>query len=114
MKPPVQINFSSRFRRDIKHLAKKYRHVNDDLRPLVTQLEQGLTPGDQVRGIGYTVYKVRIPNSDVEKGKSGGYGVIFYVQTDQAVVLATIYSKSERDDISDDELRRIIEDYLKK
>ncbi|MBZ0288122.1 MAG: type II toxin-antitoxin system RelE/ParE family toxin [Anaerolineae bacterium] len=111
MNPPVRVDLSARFRRDVKRLSKKYRRVRHDVEDLIQQLEQGETPGNQVQGTRYTVYKVRVHNSDMPKGKSGGYRVIYYVQTMSAVVLITMYIKSERADISDAEIRRLIDEF---
>ena len=68
-------------------------------------------PGDQVPGVGYSVYKVRVRNSDLQKGKSGGYRVLYYIRTANLLVLLTIYIKSEQADISLDMLRSIIKEY---
>lgn len=111
-KPPVAVDLSARFRRDVKRLLKKYRRVREDVQTLIKQLEQGETPGSQVQGIQYTVYKVRVRNSDAQKGKSGGYRVVYYLKTLENIILITLYSKSEAADIPDDEIRRIIDEFL--
>jgi hypothetical protein len=36
-------------------------------------------PGDQISGTGFTVFKVRVKNSDIRKGKRAGYRVIYQV-----------------------------------
>ncbi|WP_343327992.1 type II toxin-antitoxin system RelE/ParE family toxin [Leptolyngbya sp. CCY15150] len=59
--------------------------------------------------IGYSVFKVRIRNTDIQKGKSGGYRLIYYLQTTTGIILLTIYLKSEQADIDADEIRAIIE-----
>ena len=56
------------------------------------RLSSGETPGDRVQGVGHVVYKVRVPNSDARRGTSGGYRVVYYVQTTDRVILVTIYS----------------------
>jgi mRNA-degrading endonuclease RelE of RelBE toxin-antitoxin system len=71
-------------------------------------LRNGEAPGDQIPGTGYTLYKVRIRNSDARRGKSGGYRIIYYIQTPTNVVLITLYSKSDQSDVSADEVRQII------
>lgn len=53
-------------------LAKRYRKIKLDIQPLIEQLEAGEIIGDQVQGTGYTVFKVRIKNSDIQKGKNAG------------------------------------------
>jgi mRNA-degrading endonuclease RelE of RelBE toxin-antitoxin system len=49
--------------------------------------------GDQIPGVGYSVFKVRIKNSNNQKGKSGGYRFIYYLKTDTQILLITIYSQ---------------------
>ncbi len=73
---------------------------------MLDRLEQGETPGDQLQGIGYTVYKVRVKNSDAQRGKSGGYRVIYYVQTEEHITMLAMYSKSDQADIGAETLRR--------
>jgi mRNA-degrading endonuclease RelE of RelBE toxin-antitoxin system len=65
-------------------------------------------PGDQVPGIGYTIFKVRVPNRDRAKGKSGGYRIIYYLKSADSIILVTIYSKTEQADISIAQIRRIV------
>ncbi len=107
----VQVYFTSEFKRNIRRLAKKYRHVRQDIEPLIAQLLDGQTPGEQVPRVQYTVFKVRIQNSDIDKGKRSGYRLIYYVKTPEAIVLITIYVKAEQGDIEPEQLRRIINDF---
>jgi mRNA-degrading endonuclease RelE of RelBE toxin-antitoxin system len=108
----VVVRFSSAFKRQLRRLARKYRRVRADLDPLITQLEAGETPGEQVQGIGCTVYKARVRNTDTQRGTSGGYRVIYYLATATAadVLLVAIYSKTEQDDIDNDVIVRVIRD----
>jgi hypothetical protein len=52
-----------------------------------------------------------VPNSDTRKGKSSGYRVIYYTIVPEAILLTTIYSKSDRQNISNKEVEDIIEEY---
>jgi mRNA-degrading endonuclease RelE of RelBE toxin-antitoxin system len=52
--------------------------------------------------------KVRVRNSDLQKGKSAGYRLLYYLQTNSSIILITIYSKSDQSDISSAEVRRIV------
>ena len=111
MTNPVQIQVSPIFQKNIRSLAKKYRNIRQDLQPVINQLEQGELLGDQISGIGYPVFKLRVKNSDIQKGKSGGYRLIYYLKTSTGIVLLTIYPKSEQSDIEADEIRDIITEY---
>lgn len=109
---PVALHYSAAFLRQLKRLRKKYRRIQSDLQPLLDELQRGATPGDRVQGTGHTVHKVRLPNSDAQRGTSGGYRVIYYVQTAGGRLLVTIYSKAEQSDISTDDIRRIVEEEI--
>lgn len=107
----IQVEASLTFNRNLRSLAKKYRSIRNDIQPVIEQLERGELPGEQIPGIGYEVFKLRVRNSDVQKGKSGGYRLIYYVKTENGIILLTIYTKSEKADIAADEIRSIIADY---
>jgi len=109
--PPVEVRFTPEFKRNIRQLAKKYRRIKTDVQPLLDELGQGQTPGDQIPGVQNEVFKVRVRNSDSGKGKSGGYRVIYQRTAEGAIVLITIYSKTEQEDIAAANLRQIILNY---
>ena len=107
----MQIEVTARFKRDLRILAKKYRRIRQDIQPIINRLETGNLLGDRVAGVGYTIFKLRIKNSDVQKGKSGGYRIIYYLQTKEKIILVTIYSKSEREDITTKEIKQILSEF---
>ena len=107
----VNVEFTPEFKRNVRTLSKKYRHIQEDVAPLIVELQNGGLPGDQVKGTGYTIFKVRVPNRDVRKGKSGGYRLIYYLQTKANIILITIYSKSEQSDISATKIRQIVSEF---
>lgn len=111
---PIALNYSEAFLRQLKRLNKKYRRIQADLQPLLDELLTGATPGDQIQGTGYTVYKVRAPNSDAQRGASGGYRVIYYLEGAEERLLLTIYSKAEQSDIPAVDIRRIIDAELER
>jgi mRNA-degrading endonuclease RelE of RelBE toxin-antitoxin system len=81
---------------------------------LIDRLKLGEIPGDRIQGVApYRVYKARLPNSDARRGKSGGYRVVYYLETEEQTVLLTIYSKTDQVDIPIEAIRRIIEEYTK-
>jgi mRNA-degrading endonuclease RelE of RelBE toxin-antitoxin system len=108
---PIQIALTPRFKRDIRELAKRYRSIRSDIQPLIEQLQAGELPGDRIAGVKYQIFKVRLKNSNLQKGKSGGYRVIYYVKNEQEVILATIYSKSDISDVSNEVIEEAIAQY---
>jgi mRNA-degrading endonuclease RelE of RelBE toxin-antitoxin system len=110
-KPSVEVFFTPEFKRNVRALAKKYPHIRSDVQPLIDQLQRGEWIGEQVQGTGYTIFKARIRNSDISRGKSGGYRAIYYLKTQTAIVLITIYSKTEQSDISPAKIRKILTEF---
>ena len=108
---PIQIALTPRFKRDLRELAKRYRSIRSDLQPLIEQLNAGEIPGDRIPGVKYQVFKVRLKNRNIQKGKSGGYRVIYYVKTEQEIILATIYAKSDISDVSYEIIEEAIAQY---
>jgi mRNA-degrading endonuclease RelE of RelBE toxin-antitoxin system len=117
--PTVKLSTTDEYEKDLKKIGKKYKSVEKDIEDLIEKLETGETPGDSPRerlrqrisGNKYAVYKVRVRNSNINKGKSGGYRVIYYTVTPEAVLLTAIYSKSVQENISNEEIEARIERY---
>lgn len=108
----VRVEAAPTFRRNLRKLGKKYRSIQADVQPVIEQLEQGECPGDRIPGLEYEVFKLRVRNRDIQKGKSGGYRLIYYLKTANNILLLSIYSKSEQDDIMAEDVRQIIQEDL--
>lgn len=104
----VKIFFSDEFKSRLRNLAKRYRSIRTDLQPLIDNLQAGNFIGDRISGIGYTVFKVRLKNSDLQKGKSSGYRVIYQLKDNTCIFMIVIYCKSDQTDISANQIREII------
>jgi len=104
----VHVEFTPEFKRNLRALAKKYRHIHSDVQPVIDGLVAGEVLGDQVPRTPYVVFKVRILNRDIRKGKSSGYRLIYHRKTRREVLLVTIYSKLDQSDISAETIRRIV------
>lgn len=107
----IQIDLTPRFQRDLRNLIKRYRQIRSDLQTLIEQLQAGELPGDRITGIGYDIFKVRLKNSDIQKGKSSGYRVIYYLKTQELIILVTIYSKSDLSDVDAQTIQDAIVQY---
>ena len=78
MSNEVKIELTLEFQKNLKKLAKKYRNIRSDLELFIRELRQGNFSGDRISGLrDRIIYKVRIKNSDIKTGKSGGYRVIY-------------------------------------
>lgn len=103
-----EISFTFEFKRNIRALAKKYRSIRSDIQPVIDQLMNGDLPGDQIPGVKLAVFKVRIQNTDIQKGKRSGYRCIYYLKTRGEIFLVTIYSKLDQSDISVKRIKEIL------
>ncbi|WP_422468559.1 type II toxin-antitoxin system RelE/ParE family toxin [Endozoicomonas sp. ALC013] len=110
----IKLYYTPEFKRSLGKLLKKYHSLREDLKPLLTELTAGKTPGDRLQVSGAVLYKARIRNRDASRGKSGGYRVIYYLKTKAKTILVTIYSKSDQADIKIEKVQNIIDRYLKK
>ncbi len=61
MSAEVEIRFTPEFKRNVRALAKKYRHIRSDIQPVIDSLQAGNFVGDQIPRTGYTIFKVRVP-----------------------------------------------------
>ncbi len=101
---------SDNFKKEAKRLTKKYRSLKTELEVLGQELSEAPTLGTP---LGNDVYKVRLAVSYKGKSKSGGARVITYAQLDdETALLLSIYSKGEKDSISDKEIQKLLEVYI--
>lgn len=99
---------TGKFLKEIKKLTKKYKTIKKDIDELSNLLQENPRAGiDLGRGL----YKIRLKSSDMKKGKSGGFRIIYYLLVkDRKVYLLTIFSKSEKEDIDMLRLEKILEE----
>ena len=107
----VRVEYTPEFKRNLRALAKKYRHIRSDVQPVIDRLRAGEVIGDQVPGTHYTIFKVRVQNSDIQKGKRSGYRLIYHQRTRTSIVLVTVYSKLDQGDISAEQVRRVLREF---
>jgi mRNA-degrading endonuclease RelE of RelBE toxin-antitoxin system len=110
--PSIQIESTSEFQRKLRTLAKKYRRIANDIQPIIAQLQSGEQIGNQISGLeGYVVFKARVKNSEIQKGKSSGYRLIYWVESPSSIVLLDIYTKSEQANIPAKKIQQIIAEF---
>lgn len=100
-----------RFDKGIKKLAKKYPSLKSEFINLVQSLkdnpEQGIS-------LGNNCYKIRLAIKSKGKGKRGGARVIINIVVDDiAVYLLSIYDKAGKENITEKELKELLEDVPK-
>ncbi len=103
-----EVRFTALFKRRLKDLSKRYRKIQEDIRPIIETLEAGEIIGQQIAGTDFTVFKVRAKNSDIPTGKSGGYRLIYQLSSPECIWLLLIYAKSDQEDVTIAEIKDAI------
>ena len=94
------------FVKAVKKLSKNYKKIAHDLEILKNEL---LIDPRSGTALGKNCYKIRLANSSIPTGKSGGFRVItYYLDTKGVVRLLLIYSKAEKDNVTDLELQEVL------
>jgi hypothetical protein len=95
------------FKREAKRLKKRYPRISESLK----QLKKDLQNSEFGTPLGKDVYKKRVKNIDLKKGKSGGFRVIGYKDIKMGkFYLVTIYSKSDKETIHNKEILELLKD----
>ncbi|WXU00338.1 MAG: hypothetical protein Ctma_1052 [Catillopecten margaritatus gill symbiont] len=96
------------FDKSIKKFKNKYKNIAQDLKILYQLLENNPFSGDEMFE---NCYKLRLKNSSTNKGKGGGFRVVYYVVTkDNRIYLIDIYSKSDQENIEKSHLLKLLKD----
>jgi hypothetical protein len=100
----------SLFDKQAKRLVKKYPSLKSEIAFLAQSLSSDPIQGTSLKN---NFYKIRLSIRSKGKGKSGGARVITYVKIiNETIYLVSIYDKSERETISDQELDSIFKSIL--
>ena len=105
------IEWTRRFQKELNKLSKKHRGFKDKVIDTLKDLEEEkIGQGDPLPRIGgYSAFKVRVPVGN--RGKSSGARLIYY-KNDDVLWAISIYTKNSKGNITDEEIRRLIEDIL--
>jgi len=93
------------FDKDVKKLKKRFPNIRNDLKELIVELQDEPTLGTH---LAEGFYKIRLKNSSIPTGKSGGFRVITYFVKNETLYLVSMYSKSDTDTILIEKLKEII------
>jgi hypothetical protein len=105
-----EVNTIPLFEKEAKPLIKKYPSLADELDLLIDSLAEQPVQGSALAN---NCYKIRLAIKSKGKGKSGGARIITCViAIRNEVVLLSIYDKSERQTISDSEIKKRLNSYL--
>ena len=58
----TRVSYLPQFDKKLERLERKYPKASEVVLDLIDRLEEGARPGQLVPGVGYAVYKARLPN----------------------------------------------------
>jgi len=103
--------FTGLFEKEFKRLCKKYPSFKQDFEKLYDDLKKNPRIGEEFMK---DCYKIRIAIKSKNKGKSGGARVItFFYTVKEALYLLSVYDKSEKENIKDNEMKMLVEEIKK-
>jgi len=103
------------YSRNLKELKKKFNNVVNDIENICQEV--ALNPTHLAKPIPAfhgKLWKIRIRSSDMKKGKSGGFRMIFYYNEDapNKIYRLAVYIKAEREDLSPREMQLLYKRFM--
>jgi mRNA-degrading endonuclease RelE of RelBE toxin-antitoxin system len=94
------------YQKAFKKLSKTYKNIDSDIDNFLESIEVKEDLGIELKS---NIFKVRIANSDKNKGKSAGYRLISYLAIiENELHLLYIYDKSKLINLTEKEIDEII------
>ena len=105
----LSIVYTRLFEKEFKKLSSRHMSLKTDFKTFLVSLEENPVQGTP---LGNNCYKVRLAITSKGKGKSGGARVITCLKiVDNRIYLVAIYDKSEKEAISNKDLRERIKPF---
>ena len=94
------------FKKQVKRLIKKYPSIKEEIYNISQRLKENPKLGTHIKK---NCYKIRIYINSKGRGKSGGARIITHlILSKNLAYLISIYDKSEKDSISNEELNELV------
>ena len=93
------------FDKYVKKLSKKYTSIKKDILSFTKNFNNIHQTATNIKT---NLYKIRINNSNKNRGKRAGYRIYYYVKVEDTVYLLTIYDKSEKESVNENILDKFI------
>ncbi len=104
----MNFDTSSLFDKQAKQLSKKFNLFKSDLENFVNNFEEYHATATNIK---INLFKIRLSNSNKNRGKSAGYRIYYYLKVDEMVYLLTIYDKSQIESINENVLIDLVKEF---
>jgi len=100
------------YKKSFKKLSKNYKNINTDVDYFLNSIKSKDDLGIEIKS---NIFKVRIKNSDKNKGKSAGYRLISYLTiVENQLQLLYIYDKSKIENLTENKIDNLIIEQINK
>lgn len=97
------------FEKKLKKFSRKYRGIREDYEEFLNEIEKAPYSADRIQGCKGPVFKGRMASRDMQKGKSGGFRIIYLIREGRREIhLLTLYPKGERENLDASEINQIL------
>ena len=94
------------YQKSYKKLSKHYKNIEKDVDNFLYSIKSKDDLGIEIKS---NIFKVRIKNSNKNRGKSGGYRLISYLAIiENELNLLYIYDKSKIENLTENEIDKLI------
>ncbi|RLA73562.1 MAG: hypothetical protein DRG11_07610 [Epsilonproteobacteria bacterium] len=94
------------YKRSYKKLLKHYKNIGVDIDSFLDSIKSKNDLGIEIKS---NIFKVRIKNTDKNRGKSAGYRLISYLAlVENELHLLYIYDKSKIQNLTENEIDKLI------
>jgi mRNA-degrading endonuclease RelE of RelBE toxin-antitoxin system len=94
------------YKKTLKKLSKTYRNIDLDIKDFLTSIKTKEDLGIELKS---NVFKVRVVNSNKNKGKSAGYRLISYLEIiENELHLLYIYDKCKLVNVTEKEIDELV------
>ena len=98
------------YKKALKKLSKTYRNIDLDIKDFLKSINTKENLGIELKS---NVFKVRVANSNKNKGKSAGYRLISYLAVvENELHLLYIYDKSKLVNITEKEVDELVTKHI--
>lgn len=91
-----------RFERSLRKLKKRYPQITADLKSAFAEIETNPHAGVVIPD-DFAIRKLRVASSDMQRGKSGGFRLLYKLideNTTLKAILLFLYAKVDREDVT--------------
>ena len=107
----LQVVEQKLYKKAFKKISKQYKNIQSDVDDFLDSIASKEDLGIELKS---NVFKVRIKNSDKNRGKSAGYRLISYLAiVDSELHLLYIYDKSKLENLTEKEIDNLILQQIK-